>query len=59
VQVTVQIQAPSGFGSHETVLIIGEFQDGTPGIEDSHIHLTSTIPTEKDTWGRIKALFGD
>jgi uncharacterized membrane protein len=58
-QTIVHFLAPAGFSTSVVIPISGEFQDGTPGTEDFDFYMTSTVPTEKTSWGRIKAMFGN
>jgi hypothetical protein len=54
---TVHFEAPMGFSSQETIVVYGEFQDGTPGTMDYTFYVESTVPAEKTTWGKIKSLY--
>lgn len=55
----VHFEAPADFNDYAYIRVFCEPQDGTPGVIEWEFHIESTVPVEKLTWGRIKALFDE
>jgi hypothetical protein len=55
----VHLGAPSSFKDYACVEVHCNFADGTPGVMDWQFHMESAIPVHENTWGSIKALFGE